>query len=759
MADKDFIDITPSPRVLSMLGEIDMPVHSCIAELIDNSIDAFMAAEKNGNPVKYPEIQIKLPSDNGNLLVISDNGPGMSLEQLENSLRAGYSSKARYGNLGLFGMGFNVATARLGIKTEVATTVSGSTEQHRAIVDQAMLQANESFNVPLQSTLVTASETGTWIGITVKPQMIESLRKSLALRRQLGDIYSYILRREIPGIRSEFAGAPKNIKILVDNKLVEPTTPCVWSDKRSVQSGGQTVPAVHYVDQTLPEQRYCPSCGEWTTDEAGPCGECGGRELVLQRRRVWGWIGLQRYLHTDRYGIDFIRNGRKILRKDKSVFQWLDPETGDSVMEYPVEMPANKGRIVGEIHLDHVPVNYLKDRFVEESPAWSGAMRIIRGSTALQPRRRPKGTRNDSPISQLFNAFRRNDAGTKYLIGSGGNSVHQEWAEDLFLKDPDYYEDTKWWEAAVQADGVVVGEVADSPIDHAFPLSANRIATPVVAPHAIADVAKTESLKEKFERVIPRSEPLYEVSRTYKLDTFGTWKIEAFLAPVQDSGPSGSPVEVLSKGRDHLQVIAYRASAILTDYARDPNDLVLVAVASAITQSAGSGTVGDVYQRLLEFLPDQKLTDAAVQSSAEALLRAMTERIDLIIRRDPEIFWAALSAKAKQEIQSSMFHVDPNIQLATIPLSANYASHMSFGHFVDLLNAIPEELFDGNLIRGVYESLNENERELQRSRFVNWVQAIENMTQHKVRRSTVELRILRLQIERLHGAIADGALS
>ena len=93
---RNFIDITPSPRILQMLGEIDMPVHGCLAELIDNSIDAFLDASTSGEKVHDPRITISFPKEPEFKLVIEDNARGMSLSQLEKSLRAGYTSKARY---------------------------------------------------------------------------------------------------------------------------------------------------------------------------------------------------------------------------------------------------------------------------------------------------------------------------------------------------------------------------------------------------------------------------------------------------------------------------------------------------------------------------------------------------------------------------------------------------------------------------------------------------------------------------------------
>ena len=67
---RNYIDITPSPRILQMLGEIDMPVYGCLAELIDNSIDAFLDAENAGEKVDDPSITISFPREPDYKLVI-----------------------------------------------------------------------------------------------------------------------------------------------------------------------------------------------------------------------------------------------------------------------------------------------------------------------------------------------------------------------------------------------------------------------------------------------------------------------------------------------------------------------------------------------------------------------------------------------------------------------------------------------------------------------------------------------------------------
>src|SRR6266704_1031316 len=100
------------------------------------------------------------------------------------------------------------------------------------------------------------------------------------------------------------------------------------------------------------------SCGHWHRHyDVANCVECGSEHLELRPRRIHGWLGVQRYLDESDYGIDFLRHGREIRSADKSLFTWSNPATGETLDEYPIEIPANQGRLVGEIHIDHVPVN------------------------------------------------------------------------------------------------------------------------------------------------------------------------------------------------------------------------------------------------------------------------------------------------------------------------------------------------------------------------------------------------------------------
>src|SRR5580693_8514282 len=54
-------DLTPDPRVLQMLGEIELQQWRCIAELVDNSVDGFLNAERAGARIQNPEVVISVP--------------------------------------------------------------------------------------------------------------------------------------------------------------------------------------------------------------------------------------------------------------------------------------------------------------------------------------------------------------------------------------------------------------------------------------------------------------------------------------------------------------------------------------------------------------------------------------------------------------------------------------------------------------------------------------------------------------------------
>ena len=93
-------------------------------------------------------------------------------------------------------------------------------------------------------------------------------------------------------------------------------------------------------------------CWQWLAAGDTQCPAClASGQVVVRQRSIRGWLGIQRYLSESDYGIDLLRHGRKIEVANRDLYFWQDGEVSEP--EYPIDDPRNRGRIVGEIHLDH----------------------------------------------------------------------------------------------------------------------------------------------------------------------------------------------------------------------------------------------------------------------------------------------------------------------------------------------------------------------------------------------------------------------
>lgn len=72
------VDITPTPRILRTLGDIPFAAWQCLAELADNSMDAFSEAENKGKVIDGPRVDIHWSSESvaayDREIVVQDNG-------------------------------------------------------------------------------------------------------------------------------------------------------------------------------------------------------------------------------------------------------------------------------------------------------------------------------------------------------------------------------------------------------------------------------------------------------------------------------------------------------------------------------------------------------------------------------------------------------------------------------------------------------------------------------------------------------------
>ena len=454
-------NLQPDPRILPMLGEISLPQWRCLAELIDNSVDGFLSARRAKREIRRAEVHVNLPtSDSVSAKVtVRDTGPGMDADTLEKAVRAGWTGNDAVSSLGMFGMGFNIATARLGTVTKVWTTRENDTEWYGVEIDFERLIGKRSFMCPmLTRPKAEPHEHGTEVTIErLKPEQRQWLSRTANQRRvakELQRTYSAMLRPD---------GVPIPFKLGLNTTTLRGRQHCVWGDAaspdRTVQTRLGLVDAFQEIDNRLGPRPYCVRCWQWLSADMSDCPTCGQKDVVIQReRRVRGWLGIQRYLSPQEFGLDFIRHGRKIEIGNKDLFLWSDDSGIEA--EYPIDDPRNRGRIVGEIHLDHCRVTYMKDRFDRNDPAWDEMVRVVRGEGPLRPdKARELGHgENSSPLHRLYQAFRRSSPKPKVagayakLLVVPNNERAEEMAQHFYAGESDYQSDVKWYELVDEAD-------------------------------------------------------------------------------------------------------------------------------------------------------------------------------------------------------------------------------------------------------------------------------------------------------------------
>lgn len=478
MSNDDIINLTPSPVILEAITYAPLSWLDGISELIDNSIDGFAAAIRQGHRVENPVIEIFIPKkadvERGNgRVMIRDNGPGLTQDELTRALTAGTSGNKRYGAMGLFGVGFNISTGKLGSVTKVTTRKLGSDRVVTATVDLREMRERGSYDVPVTDEHVEDTSFSIRHGTTVEvsewwPKGHPNAEYALNVAQQsqrivlenLGRRYATVLRGETSIGAVTFLVYPEETQ---DPDPVKPFHHCVWGENREVRRKEGSVPAKIYFNEVLQTRRRCLGCQvQIPSPDEVKCASCGSDEIKSIDERVRGWVGIQRFDDPDDYGIDLIRNGRLISRSEKvAFFHWTDPADGINRREYPVD--DQNGRIIGEVHLDHVPVDYNKQHFESISTEWVAAIENLRGK-ALRPKSWPDGYTNKSPIARLNSAYKRirkfgrEDMYMGRWVDGQFKRVTREFEREMrdrFNQGQDgYFDDAEWWKQVELGDSI-----------------------------------------------------------------------------------------------------------------------------------------------------------------------------------------------------------------------------------------------------------------------------------------------------------------
>jgi len=301
---------------------------------------------------------------------------------------------------------------------------------------------------------------------------------------------------------------------------------------------------------------------------------------------VHGWIGLQRYLSESDYGLDFVRNGRKIETANKDLFDWV--VDGVVEREYPIDDPRAGGRFVGEIHIDHCRVHYTKTQFERTDPAWQEMVEVVRGRGPLRPdKARDEGYgANHAPLFMLYQAFRRssprhrNGVGWAKLLRVKENARAMEMARLFDEGRSEYQDDSKWWELCqaedarhlreepeLGGDDLPGGLVDDPPSAEERPTPETESSPPAESDGPAPDVA-------------PR-EPAPEYTREYDAGAGVRWTVEAFACTPNDLELGANPwsLELAHAATRTYRFLFNRSHTVFRSMTFAPRDALLAEIA------------------------------------------------------------------------------------------------------------------------------------------------------------------------------------
>jgi hypothetical protein len=758
-----------------MLGEIEFDEWQCIAELVDNAFDDFTEITSAGQswPGGY-RVSVALPGPGAGLagaeVVVTDTGRGMTRETLEQAVKAGWSSNDRFDKLGLFGMGFNVATARLGKRTRVLTTREGDPEWIGVEIDLDNLGSD--FQAPdITATKDDPSEHGTRIVVDRlhHDRAAWLQRNAESLRTTLGRIYGWLLDE-------------RPYELWIQGAKVKPRRLCRWDENRYVVFGAgaraERIPAFIAIDQTFEPADACELCGNWQNLGKSVCDECGSARLRQRERRLHGWLGVQRFLHQRDFGIDFLRNGRKILSSDKQLFSWKNPNdpSGSIQTEYPIELVHQGGRLIGEIHLDYVPVHYDKTAFEYSDRSWRGAVDFLRGEAPLQPdKAKALGySENTSPLALLFKGFRRNAPGARYLIpGDGSRPLHEEsraWAQKFWSGDPDYQTDQKWYEQVLihdkrveaakqsQAQGGSAPAADEDAVLRALGVStasASSADGPAAPgpPEEPKEVQTVETVQERLERYTSSSQSITELSRDFGLPELGNVRVDtrSLIGPVLDANGGPTPVWLAQGAGGTATAFVDTTHDAFSKLGLDHADLLLVEIAAMLKVKAdASQSHSQIAARLRAAnLPDTAVDGNVIRAQALELVSDIRRRMANVVDGDPDRALSLLDPDEQTQVENALIADGADALTARLGGSGRFVLYAPPLYLVKLLENWPEAFLDGRLFAGAYATLaSKSSRRLSLARVAGYLNDVATLLTFDSPNAT-QLRRTRLSVELL----------
>ena len=545
-------------------------------------------------------------------------------------------------------------------------------------------------------------------------------KNTTAIRRQLENVYSLLLEKY-------------DIEIVIQGRKLSPKKYCTWSPERYVVRDGQRVYAIQKIDRVLGEayfdlerNKYLSSEQEDEIEIALSRGESIPTNIIKRQKRLKGWVGIQRYFSTNDYGIDFVRNGRKILIANKEAFYFEDTLTGSSIIQYPVELGSTVGgRIVGELEVDYLLPTYQKNDFDRTDLSWIQTLEIVRGQGPILPRMRKAygyADDNTSPIGILASAYRRPDKGSKNLVLP--KEVAKAFTDKFNKGDAEYISDEKWFQAVREADRDIgtygasgAGDVdaGDAPSDDvgSYFVDEPPIQVATVGVEQTGSPAKHVSDETStVDNLLRNSKEIASLSRSYSYIPQYELNVKAHEmqsgAIIMYKGKR-TPSAFFSDGID-CDFFYDPHHELLAQYPCSPENLLMLYLSNKCAVRDNVGDIVSIYSAfVVNELKSQRVDKTSLNEQATLFFDELKEKLQKkLTDKFMEVNDCIRESVGEAETTVNAMLSEPELLTAfneCSPESIGVIQYIPTRTIIRLVDKFPDELFDGKLFRAKYNSL------------------------------------------------------
>lgn len=381
------VSIIPDPSIIGKLGKRSKNISETIAELIDNSLDAFIQLPTSLQNGKDLEVTVEVTDQ---VVTIQDNAKGMNAKELGMALKVASSNKSTNKDMiGTYGFGLKSASMFLADRLEIysihhnePTKVNYLNFDRKAFEKKAdeiskkekntLSAIEQTWSVEVQTLSISQASDKAHFNHRRGTKII--LHHGGKIRAGNKEVIQKKLKQIFAPLLTPSENSPTTKSIYLKNFSMR----LFWKDVKGkieeLFAAGPFYDVRLDSDGTPMKKSDLSSKGKLNNEPVVLPFKMGVTYvdipvIKINGKRVFGRAGLldRSQYHDGNYGFDLIKNGRVIE------FNVIEPRIGkrpDGTPSVFFTKSSDKARIVGQLHLDDWEADHQKTQILRTSEGW-----------------------------------------------------------------------------------------------------------------------------------------------------------------------------------------------------------------------------------------------------------------------------------------------------------------------------------------------------------------------------------------------------